>query len=90
MNVCMFTNNYLPQIGGVARSVHSFCQDLCKLGHHVLVIAPTYAEHTEATILSFWEIRPCVPRGAESCLYFTPTRLFMRNIHIMCRFIPRS
>lgn len=47
MNVCMFTNNYLPQIGGVARSVHSFSQDLCKLGHHVLVIAPTYAEHTD-------------------------------------------
>jgi 1,2-diacylglycerol 3-alpha-glucosyltransferase len=47
MNVCMFTNNYLPQIGGVARSVHFFSQDLCKLGHRVLVIAPTYAEHTD-------------------------------------------
>jgi 1,2-diacylglycerol 3-alpha-glucosyltransferase len=47
MNVCMFTNNYLPQIGGVARSVHYFSQDLCNLGHRVLVIAPTYAEETD-------------------------------------------
>jgi glycosyltransferase involved in cell wall biosynthesis len=44
----MFTNTYLPHIGGVARSVHFFSQDLCKLGHRVLVIAPTYAEYTDS------------------------------------------
>jgi len=48
MNVCMFTNSYLPQIGGVARSVHFFSQDLAKLGHRVLVVAPTYAKYTDS------------------------------------------
>jgi glycosyltransferase involved in cell wall biosynthesis len=44
----MFTNTYLPHIGGVARSVQFFSQDLCKMGHRVLVIAPTYAEYTDS------------------------------------------
>ena len=40
----MFTNTYLPHVGGVARSVSCFKEDLEKLGHRVLVIAPTYSE----------------------------------------------
>ncbi|MDT8285025.1 MAG: glycosyltransferase [Thermovirgaceae bacterium] len=43
MNVCMFTNTYLPHVGGVARSVASFALDLRKLGHRVQVVAPTFA-----------------------------------------------
>ncbi len=42
MNVCMFTNTYLPHVGGVARSVSVLEQDLRRLGHRVLVIAPAY------------------------------------------------
>ncbi len=42
MNICMFTNTYLPHVGGVARSVSCFEQDLRRLGHRVLVIAPTF------------------------------------------------
>jgi len=42
MNICMFTNTYLPHVGGVARSVSAFVEDLRKLGHHVLVIAPVF------------------------------------------------
>ena len=42
MKICMFTNTYLPHVGGVARSVSFFAEDLCKAGHRVLVIAPTY------------------------------------------------
>ncbi|WP_291319881.1 glycosyltransferase [Desulfonatronospira sp.] len=38
----MFTNTYLPHVGGVARSVDFFSQDLRKMGHEVLVIAPTF------------------------------------------------
>ena len=45
MKICMFTNTYLPHIGGVARSVHFFAQDLRKLNHQVLVVSPTYAEN---------------------------------------------
>jgi len=46
MNICMFTNTYLPHVGGVARSVATFAEDLCRLGHRVLVIAPTFPEDT--------------------------------------------
>ena len=42
MKICMFTNTYLPHVGGVARSVDFFAQDLRKMGHEVLVIAPTF------------------------------------------------
>ncbi len=42
MKICMFTNTYLPHVGGVARSVDFFSQDLRKMGHEVLVIAPTF------------------------------------------------
>lgn len=44
MKVCMFTNTYLPHVGGVARSVDFFTQDLRSFGHEVLVVAPEYAE----------------------------------------------
>ncbi len=44
MNIVMFTNTYLPHVGGVARSVLFFSQDLRKLGHNVLIVAPTFPE----------------------------------------------
>jgi glycosyltransferase involved in cell wall biosynthesis len=40
----MFTNTYLPHVGGVARSVSIFAQDLKEMGHNVLVIAPEYSD----------------------------------------------
>ncbi len=42
MNICMFTNTYLPHVGGVARSVSSFAEDLQKLGHNIMIVAPTF------------------------------------------------
>ncbi len=47
MKICMFTNTYLPHVGGVARSVDFFSQDLRKRGHEVLVVAPTFPEARE-------------------------------------------
>ncbi len=44
MRIGMFTNTYLPHVGGVARSVSALAADLRALGHDVTVIAPTYAE----------------------------------------------
>lgn len=44
MNICMFTNTYLPHVGGVARSAAIFAEDLRKMGHKVLVVAPTYPD----------------------------------------------
>lgn len=48
MNICMFTNTYLPHVGGVARSVSTFAQDLRKIGHDVLVVAPTFDGQTDS------------------------------------------
>lgn len=42
MNICMFTNTYLPHVGGVARSVDSFAEDLRRRGNNVLIVAPTF------------------------------------------------
>lgn len=44
MKICMFTNTYLPHVGGVARSVNFFTEDLRKLGHRVLVVAPSFPD----------------------------------------------
>lgn len=49
MNICMFTNTYLPHIGGVARSVHFFAEDLRKMGNRVLIVAPTFSAKNEKT-----------------------------------------
>jgi glycosyltransferase involved in cell wall biosynthesis len=40
----MFTNTYLPHVGGVARSVAAFTEDLREMGNDVLVIAPEYSD----------------------------------------------
>jgi 1,2-diacylglycerol 3-alpha-glucosyltransferase len=45
----MFTNTYLPHVGGVARSVDTLCSGLRRRGHKVLVIAPTFKGHKEDT-----------------------------------------
>ncbi len=47
MKICMFTNTYLPHVGGVANSVSRFTEDLRKLGHEVLVVAPTFSKKEE-------------------------------------------
>ncbi|MCJ8498993.1 glycosyltransferase [Desulfatitalea alkaliphila] len=43
----MFTNTYLPHVGGVARSVSCFKRDLRKMGHRVLIMAPVYTDAGE-------------------------------------------
>ena len=48
MKICMFTNTYLPHVGGVARSVHFFAEDLRKMGHDVLIIAPSFADENDS------------------------------------------
>ncbi len=47
MNICMFTNTYLPHVGGVAKSIACFKEDLQKRGHQVLIIAPAYSDDTD-------------------------------------------
>jgi glycosyltransferase involved in cell wall biosynthesis len=42
MNLLMVTNTYAPFVGGVARSVESFTKEFRRLGHRVIVVAPTF------------------------------------------------
>lgn len=44
MRICIFTNTFLPHVGGVARSVRTFLEDYRRAGHRVLVIAPEFPE----------------------------------------------
>lgn len=47
MRISMFTNTYLPHIGGVARSVSTFVEDLLAAGHDLQVVAPTFPDQQE-------------------------------------------
>ncbi len=44
LSVVMFTNNYLPFLGGVPISIHRLASGLTRLGHRVHIFAPAYGE----------------------------------------------
>jgi 1,2-diacylglycerol 3-alpha-glucosyltransferase len=44
MNILMMTNTYLPHVGGVARSVHTFTESYREAGHKTVVVAPTFPD----------------------------------------------
>jgi len=60
----MFSNTYLPHVGGVARSISGLVEGLRQNGHSVLVIAPEYAgaEEDEDNIIRI----PAVTRFSAS------------------------
>lgn len=49
----MFTNTYLPHVGGVARSVSTYEEEFCRRGHEVRVVAPQFdgAEESSGRVL---------------------------------------
>jgi 1,2-diacylglycerol 3-alpha-glucosyltransferase len=48
MKIAMFTNTYLPHVGGVARSVKTLEDECRKLGHEVRIVAPEFANAGES------------------------------------------
>lgn len=42
MNILMVTNTFTPHVGGVAKSVRGFTDELRRNGHRVLVVAPVF------------------------------------------------
>ncbi|NBK22227.1 MAG: glycosyltransferase [Spirochaetia bacterium] len=44
LSIVMFTNNYLPFIGGVPLSIQRLASGLTRLGHRVHIFAPAYPE----------------------------------------------
>jgi 1,2-diacylglycerol 3-alpha-glucosyltransferase len=49
MRIAMFTNTYLPHVGGVARSVSTYEEELRRRGHEVRIVAPTFEGAEEST-----------------------------------------
>ncbi|MBS3735442.1 MAG: glycosyltransferase, partial [Phycisphaerae bacterium] len=49
MRIAMFTNTYLPQVGGVAESVARFTRGYRRCGHATLVVAPEYGSRAAQT-----------------------------------------
>lgn len=49
MRIAMFTNTYLPHVGGVAHSVSAFTEEFRRRGHDVWVIAPEFEGASEST-----------------------------------------
>jgi glycosyltransferase involved in cell wall biosynthesis len=49
MRIIMFTNTYLPHVGGVARSVNSYEEEFLRRGHEVRIVAPQFEGATEST-----------------------------------------
>ncbi len=49
MNVVMFTNTYLPHVGGVARSVSTYEEELRRSGTQVNIVAPAFEGAEEST-----------------------------------------
>ncbi len=47
MRIAMFTNTYLPQVGGVANSVDRFVSGYRRRGHRGLVVAPEYEDQPQ-------------------------------------------
>jgi glycosyltransferase involved in cell wall biosynthesis len=53
LNILMFTNSYIPHVGGVARSVESFAQQHRAFNHRVLIVAPEFLGMPESEINVF-------------------------------------
>jgi glycosyltransferase involved in cell wall biosynthesis len=53
MRIMMFTNTYLPHVGGVARSVSTYEGEFCRRGHEVRIVAPQFdgAEDSSGRVL---------------------------------------
>ncbi|WP_147182405.1 glycosyltransferase, partial [Ciceribacter naphthalenivorans] len=76
MNIVMFTNTFTPHVGGVAHSVAWLAEDLRRLGHRVLVVAPEYgvARNDEPDILRVPAVRHFA--GSDFSLPLPLARLF--------------
>jgi 1,2-diacylglycerol 3-alpha-glucosyltransferase len=48
VNILMMTNTFTPFVGGVSRSVTAFADELRKMGHRVVIVAPEFENTPES------------------------------------------
>ncbi len=66
LRIVHFTNNYLPFIGGVPLSVERLRNGLQKLGHNILVVAPSYPGAMENDDNGIFRVSSLIPFGRHS------------------------
>ena len=47
MKILMMTNTYFPLVGGIEQSIRLFCDEFRRLGHEILIAAPSYEGKAE-------------------------------------------
>ncbi|MFW5863275.1 MAG: glycosyltransferase [Desulfohalobiaceae bacterium] len=60
LKVAMFTNNYLPFVGGVPISIYRLLKGLKALGHKVWIFAPEYGENNTRLEENVFRCRPLI------------------------------
>lgn len=78
LRVAMFTNNYLPYVGGVPISIARLRGALEAQGHTVMIVAPGYPDAEGADDPQVLRVRPLVPWGLSG--EFTIANIFQRGI----------
>ncbi|MDQ7735092.1 glycosyltransferase [Halomonas sp. SpR1] len=66
LNVTMFTNNYLPFIGGVPISIERLKRGLTDLNNNVLVVAPRYPQQADDEKADVLRLAPLLPMGKHA------------------------
>lgn len=66
LKVAMFSNNYLPFIGGVPISIERLRQGLLRAGHQVLVVAPKYRRGDTVNENGVLRLRSLLPMGKDN------------------------
>ncbi|PWW11362.1 MULTISPECIES: glycosyltransferase [Pseudidiomarina] len=66
LRIVHFTNNYLPFIGGVPLSVERLRNGLNKLGHQILIVAPSYPGKMDNDDNGIFRVSSLIPFGRHS------------------------
>ncbi|NVE90731.1 glycosyltransferase [Vreelandella titanicae] len=66
LNVAIFTNNYLPFIGGVPISIERLKRGLTDLNNNVLVVAPCYPQQADIEKADVLRLASLLPMGKHA------------------------
>ncbi|WP_017431272.1 glycosyltransferase [Vreelandella jeotgali] len=78
LRTALFTNNYLPFIGGVPISIERLKRGLQQLGHPLLIVAPRYGQPSAADEADVLRLRSLLPLGKHQ--EFRLANVFSRRL----------